>query len=258
MATSNNGGQMVVSQPQQKLVNAGQRGLVLGDMDAMWRFAGAICASGVAPRGLKTREQILVALQYGAELGLRPMQAMATVMVVNGRPSLYGDGMLAVAQASGLLVDIKESTVGNPEKLDTLICTCEVKRQGRPTPSVTSFGWKDAQRAGLTGKDTYKQHPARMLKARARAFALRDAFPDVLCGVLSTDEADDLPADGAAPVFVDGATQAPTDLESLMETDSIVESEVIQDVDLSEMPLAEWPEAKGNQLFDTTPAANEE
>jgi hypothetical protein len=251
MATSNNGGQLAVTQPQQKLVNAGQRGLVLGDMDAMWRFAGAISASGVAPRGLKTREQILVALQYGAELGLRPMQAMASVMVINGRPALYGDGMLAVAQASGFLVDIKESLEGNPDKLETLAAVCEVKRLGRPTPSLCRFSWKDAQRAGLSGKDLYKQHPGRMLKARARAFALRDAFPDVLCGVLSTDEADDLPADGASPVFVDGATQAPTDLETLMQTDAVVEGEVVDDTpatsgelfdepDMMDLPVQEW------------------
>ena len=100
-----------------------------------------------------------------------------------------------------------------------MVAVCEVKRKGRPTPSRAAFGWKDAKLAGLTGKDTYKQHPGRMLKARARAFALRDAFPDVLCGILSTDEAHDLPSDDASPVFVDGATQAPSDLDELIAAD---------------------------------------
>ncbi len=239
---STNGNQLVAAAPQATparmvQVGAANRGLVLNDMDAMWKFAGAVVRSGIAPRGLKTQEQIMVALEYGAELGLRPMQAMATVMVVNGRPSLFGDGMLAVAQASGVLVDIKESVAGSPEKLDTLVATCEVKRHGRPTPSTASFSWKDAIRAGLTGKDTYKQHPARMLKARARAFALRDAFPDVLCGVLSADEAADLPADGAAPVFVDGAAQAPTDLESLIAKDGEVVGEV--SIEMGDDPFGE-------------------
>jgi hypothetical protein len=229
-----NGNQLAVATPQvpaTRIVASGNRGLILNDMDAMWKFAGAVMRSGIAPRGLKTQEQIMVALQYGAELGLRPMQAMSTVMVVNGRASLYGDGMLAVAQASGFLVDIKETLSGTPEKPDSLEAVCEVKRQGRPTPARGTFSWKDAQRAGLASKDTYKQYPQRMLKARARAFALHDAFADILCGVLSAEEAGDIPLDGAAPVFVDGATQPPTDLESLIATDGEIVGEVVMGAD---------------------------
>lgn len=254
MASTNNGGQLTVTQgqrlPQPLSVGSAHRGLVLTDMDAMWKFAGAVVRSGIAPRGLKTQEQIMVALQYGAELGLRPMQAMATTMVVNGRPSLYGDGMLAVAQASGQLVDIKETMEGSVDKLETLNAVCEIKRAGRPTPARGAFSWKDAQRAGLTGKDTYKQYPTRMLKARARAFALHDAFPDILCGVLSTEEAGDYADPDAAPVFVDGQAQAPTDLESLIATDAEIVGEVVEQEPestagepLESMPNVLWPDA---------------
>lgn len=220
--TQNNGNGTALAtrqpqQPQQALVRAGSRGLVLSNIDDMWRFAGAVAKSKIAPRGLDTQEKILIALEYGAEMGLRPMQSMAVVMVVNGRPSLYGDGMLAVAQASGHLRDIVETLEGDTANPESLRAICTVHRTGRPTPSRCVFTWKDAKQAGLTGSDTYKKFPGRMLKARARAFALRDAFPDVLCGVMSTDEVEDL---GEQPAFVDGATQAPTDLETLMVTDA--------------------------------------
>lgn len=216
--TSNGSGAMVVAQPQKAAVKMGSHGVKLTSIDEMFRFAMAVSKSGIAPRGLQKPEQILVAIEYGAELGLRPMQALATVMVVNGRATLYGDGMLAVAQASGLLVDITETVEGTPANLDKMAATCVVKRQGRPTASRCTFTWADAKQAGLTGSDTYKKFPGRMLKARARAFALRDAFPDVLCGVMSTDEAEDLGA--SETVFVEGATQAPNDLDSLMDTDA--------------------------------------
>lgn len=220
MAT-NNGNQLAV-QPQRNQIAAGTHGLRLSSIEDMFRFATAVSKSGIAPRGLSKPEQILVALEYGAELGLRPMQALATVMVVNGRATLWGDGMLAVSQASGLLEDIRETIAGTGDKM---VATCEVKRKGRPTPSVASFSWADAKQAGLTGKDTYKQYPGRMLKARARAFALRDALPDVLCGVISSEEAADYPDVNAAPVFADGSQQAPTDLEQLVETDEIVQDD---------------------------------
>lgn len=233
VTTSNgNGTALAVQQQQKAVVRMGSHGVKLTSIDEMFRFATAVAKSGIAPRGLGKPEQILVAIEYGAELGLRPMQSLATVMVVNGRATLYGDGMLAVAQASGLLVDISESLEGSPANLDKMAATCVVKRVGRPTPSRCTFTWADAKQAGLTGSDTYKKFPGRMLKARARAFALRDAFPDVLCGVMSSDEAADLAADNET-AFVDGATQAPTDLESLMDTDAfdgeVIESEAVPD-----------------------------
>jgi hypothetical protein len=216
MATSN-GTALTTAQAPKPPVRTGAHGVQLTTLEEMWRFSEAVARSGIAPRGLQKPEQILIAIEYGAELGLRPMAAMAVVMVVNGRPTLYGDGMLAVVQSSGLLVDIKETLAGDG---DTLAATCIVARSGRPTPSTCTFTWNDAKRAGLTGSDTYKKFPGRMLKARARAFALRDAFPDVLCGVISTDEANDL-ADDAAPVFAEGAAQPPSDLDGLMQTDAI-------------------------------------
>lgn len=223
--TTSNGNAIAVQPPQQKaVVRMGSHGVKLTSIDEMFRFATAVSKSGIAPRGLQKPEQILVAIEYGAELGLRPMQALATVMVVNGRATLYGDGMLAVAQASGLLVDIVETLEGTPANLDKMSATCVVKRQGRPTPSRATFSWADAKQAGLTGSDTYKKFPGRMLGARARAFALRAAFPDVLCGVMSSDEAADLAADNET-AFVEGATQAPTDLETLMDNDT---SEVVE------------------------------
>src|SRR5687767_10271713 len=104
--SNGNGTQLAVQHPQRAQVQAGTHGLRLTNIEEMWRFAEAVSRSGIAPRGLAKPEQILVALEYGAELGLRPMQSLATVMVVNGRATLWGDGMLAVAQASGHLEDI--------------------------------------------------------------------------------------------------------------------------------------------------------
>ena len=245
--TSNGSGAMVAAQPQKAAVKMGSHGVKLTSIDEMFRFAMAVSKSGIAPRGLQKPEQILVAIEYGAELGLRPMQSLATVMVVNGRATLYGDGMLAVAQASGLLVDINETVEGNPKDLDKMAATCVVKRQGRPTPSRCTFSWADAKQAGLTGSDTYKKFPGRMLKARARAFALRDAFPDVLCGVMSTDEAADLEGENETH-FVEGATQAPTDLDTLMDSDAF-DGEVVEHDPLTDDNAPSEDDLKRDGLF---------
>lgn len=232
---------------EKSMIVAGSRGLQLRTIDDFWRFADGVAKSGLAPRGLNKPEAIMVALEYGAELGLAPMQALSTVMVVNQRPALFGDGMLAVAQSSGLLEDIVETCDGDETKPDTLKATCKVKRKGRPTPVVKSFSWAQARQAGLTSSDTYKKYPARMLQHRARALALRDAMPDVLCGIMTVDEAREIPSGAdSAPAFVDGAEQPTSDLDALAAT---VEEDVAK---VAEVPLVESPDAKPGVTVDQT------
>ena len=122
------------------------------------------------------------------ELGLQPMQAMQSIAVINGRPSLWGDAMLALVKAHPAFEWIKEECDGN-------VATCTIKRRGEPEV-VQSFSLEEAKRAGLTGKQgPWTQYPKRMLQMRARGFALRDAFPDALRGVVSAEEARDTPTE---------------------------------------------------------------
>lgn len=229
---------------------AGGKGLQLRSLDDFYRFAQYVATSGIAPKGLGKPEQILVALQYGAELGLSPMQTLSTVMVVNQRAALFGDGMLAVVQASGHMEDISETIEGSGDQLKA---TCRVKRRDRPSPVVKSFSWQQAKQAALVGSDTYKKYPERMLQHRARSLALRDAFPDVLCGILTVEEAQEIASD-SKPAFVDGAAQPADDLD-------ILAGEVIDRDDVSQ----EWPTADevaadearlqaNGTLFDASPA----
>ena len=96
--------------------------------------------------------------------------------------------MLALVRGSGLLEYIKE------EPTDAG-CTCTVKRRGEDEV-CRSFSMEDAKRAGLAGKQgPWAQYPKRMLQMRARSWALRDVFPDVLKGVYIAEEARDMPTE---------------------------------------------------------------
>lgn len=159
------------------------------------KFA-AICArsarDGLVPKAFRNADgtvreaDVFLAALLGHELGLEPMQSLQNIAVINGRPSVWGDAMLAICVARADFVDIREEVTSER-------ATCTVKRRGR-SDVVRTFTMEDAKRARLTEKDgPWKQYPARMLQMRARAFALRDAFPDALRGVMSADEARDLP-----------------------------------------------------------------
>lgn len=156
------------------------------NFDEAERFAKLVANSSFAPKGFAGKPgDVLVAMQMGAELGLSPMQALQNIAVINGRPSLWGDAMLAVCMAHPSFVDIDEHMEG-----DTAVCI--VKRKGR-TPVTRTFSKADAKAAGLLGKQgPWSQYEPRMMQMRARGFALRDAFPDVLRGMNSAEESADL------------------------------------------------------------------
>ena len=182
-------------------VAIGQRGLILHDLDAMQRFAQLVLASELAPTAYKkgsTAQQVAnvcVALQYGLELGLSPMQSLQGVAVINGKPTVYGDALLGLCYASGLVEEFEVNVAGTG---DTRGAVCTVKRKGVENQIVRAFTIADAKRAKLWGRaGPWTQYPERMLEMRARGFALRDAFADVLRGVISAEEAQDYPTEEA-------------------------------------------------------------
>ena len=150
------------------------------------RFADLVCKSDLVPKDYKNNPgNVLVAVQMGAEIGLAPLQAIQNIAVINGRPSVWGDAALALVRASSLCEFVTERLDGN-------VATCTCKRRGETEPIVRTFSEADAKRAGLWGKSgPWTQYPQRMLQLRARAFALRDAFPDVLRGLAVAEEVRD-------------------------------------------------------------------
>lgn len=133
---------------------------------------------------------ILVALQYGQELGLKPMQALQNIAVINGKPQLWGDALLAVCMQSPNFEYINEEFI---EATKTAVC--RVKRKGMPEV-IRKFSESDAKRAKLWGKPgPWTDYPERQQGMRARTFALRDAFADVLRGVISVEEGNDIPVE---------------------------------------------------------------
>ncbi len=149
-------------------------------------FAGMMSKSSIVPKDYQNNPgNILVAIQWGMEIGLQPLQSMQSIAVINGRPSIWGDAMLALVRSSGLLESINEDVTDSK-------AVCTIKRRGEQEV-VREFSIQDAKQAGLTGKQgPWSQYPKRMLQMRARAFALRDVFPDVLRGVHVAEEAQDL------------------------------------------------------------------
>jgi len=167
-------------------------------LDAAIECCKMIAKASFCPKDFRGKpEEVLCAIQYGMEIGLSPMQAIQSIAVINGKPSIYGDGLI------GLCLSFSECEYIN-EHFDekTMTAVCKVKRKGRPEV-VSIFSKEKAINAKLWGKDgPWKTYPERMLQMRARGFALRDAFADRLKGIITAEEARDYPSREEKPINV--------------------------------------------------------
>ncbi len=175
--------------------------------DDAWRIGGVMAASGLT--AFKSQEEACAAIMAGAEVGLPPFAALQSFMYVNGRLSMWGDAMLALVRARGHKVE--EWRDGTLEGGDLRAFT-KATRTDTGEVFLEEFSIDDAKRAGLwqtqetvrrKGKDggwydakndsPWFRYPKRMLKYRARGFALRDGFSDILRGIKMVEEVQDYP-----------------------------------------------------------------
>lgn len=194
--------------------------LVPENMDGQWRIARMLAATRQLPAAYlegnpsieETQARVFVALAAGMPLGLSPIACVSWIAPINGRPSIWGDAALGVVQNSDHYewhkegIDWDGGTPANPGP--NTFGWCEVKRKGQE-PLLQQFSVQDAKRAskwggwGGEGKSAWHTYPQRMLVMRARAWALRSMFADVLMGLAIAEEENDR-EEGAA-----GATAAP-------------------------------------------------
>jgi len=197
-------------------VGGSVQAIVPQSFEEAWRVAGALAASGLAPKDINTQEKILAVIMAGAEIGMPPFQALQSFAVINGRPALWGDGMLATARKFG--VNVKET-------IDADTATCTVTRPDTGEVVTRTFSMADAKQAGLAGKQgPWTSYPKRMLQMRARAWALRDGCADMLRGMKMAEEVQD---------FVE-----------------VVSSEPLPDLDLSRPPVEKVVNPETGRLVD--------
>lgn len=199
-------------------VPVGRNGVMIESLDALWRFSAIVAHGGFAPKGLEKQEAIACAVQFGLEIGLSPMSALQNIAVINGRPGIYGDAALGLVRNSGLMESFEEwyevdgvmlvNSKGKPRnptpaelKNDTCTAWTSTKRKDAEE-TCTGFSISEAKVAGLWDPakgGPWKTYPARMLKFRARGFNLRDNFGDVLKGLRTKEELDDMPLEELPP-----------------------------------------------------------
>lgn len=250
MSESDNVAQLPV--PMQVRLPAGSKlaPIVPRDLEDTFRMAKAVAASGLAPKGMNSPEQVMVAILHGMEIGLPPMQAIQRIAVINGRPSIWGDAVPAILFSKGF--KLRERIEGTSEHA---VAHCVVVRPDGEEIERT-FSVPDARKAGLWGKaGPWTQHPLRMLAMRARGFAARDGAADALSGLYLAEEASDIvdvkPRKSSAQAKRDGTNETFNEIVKEIQEASTIEvlDHIIDNAradDIAELPMR-WHDLVQNE-----------
>lgn len=168
-------------------------GVEIRSIEDVANLANLMFRGGCQPPGIDRPEKLAVVILAGLDVGLAPTQAVGSIMLTGGKPAIYGDGALALVRSSGLLEKITEEVTGAGDDRKGI---CDIKRKGDSEERVFTFSMSEAKQAKLieraAGKGPWVTYPDRMLLMRARGYAMRDVFPDVLRGLITYEEAADM------------------------------------------------------------------
>lgn len=211
-------------------------------------YGAMIANSSFAPKAYRGRpEDVVLAIQMGLELGLKPMQSVQSIAVINGVPSAWGQGLLGLIQSSEVC-DYIMLTYDPVTK--SAVCRC--KRVRDPEEQTFQFSWEDAVRAQLDRKETYKQYPQNMLRWRALSLAAKFVFADVTKGLVVREEAMDYPPQEGAG---GGAVRLQRKIDEVREARVVEEEPSVTDVEEADFEEVVEPEVEqpATDLFDAAP-----
>lgn len=154
-------------------------------MNGAMQVAKQIAQSTIIPRALQGKPgDVLVVLLTGREFGLQPMQAMRSLHVVDGKPVMAADLMVGLCLGRREVCEYFTLVESTAEK-----ATYKTKRVGTQEVVLT-WTWKQAEKAGVTGKDNWRKYPESMLRARCASALARAVYPDLMAGTYDPDELD--------------------------------------------------------------------
>ena len=162
--------------------------------DEVQSMATVLAQSDLLPLALRKKPaDVAMTIMTGHELGLSPMASIRMIHIIEGKPSLSADAMVAIVLSSGLAEYFR------PVHSDDKKCTYETVRRGDGTVQQVTWTIEMAKAAGLyPTKDNWRLHTRQMLAARAKSELARAVYPDVMAGCFDPDEI--APRSATAPV----------------------------------------------------------
>lgn len=170
--------------------------------------------SGLLPKAINTPEAAIIVMLKGRELGLPPMQALNSIVVIQGKPTISAEGMAAL-----IFRDHGDNALRFTETSATK-ATVRYQRKSWKEPQEFSFTMEDAKRAGVTNNPTWNKYPAAMLRARCISAVARLAFPDTIGGLYTPEELGGEPAEDDLVILTPASEPQDTPLAEAIEAET--------------------------------------
>ena len=187
--------------------------------------------------GFKNQQEAMAIMLLCQAENLHPAVAMRDYHVIQGRPALKADAMLARFQQAGGSVNWKEYT----DEQVTGIFT-------HPSGGTLEVTWTLAQAKsiGIANKDNWRNYPRAMLRARVLSEGIRSVYPGCVVGVYTPEEVQDFtpPKNMGVAERVDAVPQA--DVEEIVEDGAYRILMPSGDTYSSHHTTAEWTAAYAN------------
>lgn len=148
----------------------------------MMQMGDTLLKSGFLPTSIKTPAQAVAIMLKGWEMGVPAMQAFAQISVIQGKPAVGAELMLARIYERFPNADIQVI------KRDAEGCHIKARRDKKRDYVDFKFELEDAKRADLMGKDNWRKYPKNMFYWRAVSDMARAMWPECLAGASHTPE----------------------------------------------------------------------
>lgn len=166
-------------------------------------MANAVVRSGLFP-ALKTADAAVTLMWLCQAEGLHPIMALRRYHIISGTPAMKSDALLGEFQKRGGKV--------RWVKTDDKVCEAVFLAPGVEGEAPVKWTIEDAERIGLAKKDNWKNYPRAMLRARCISEGIRMSMPEIIAGIPTSEEAQDLPATTyTPPAAQEAAVEAPAE-----------------------------------------------
>lgn len=227
-----------------------------GDLE---RASTMLASSSLVPDALRGKPQdVMLVLWTAREYGFGAMQGLQSLHVIKGKVVFSATMIQGLVESSGKCeyLMLVESTAER--------ATYETLRKGQPRPVTMSYTLEQAKRAGLAGKDNWKNHGEAMLRARALTTICRAVYGDVMSGVYTPDELEipepkERVVTPVDPAAVEKATKVIERINSVNKV-TAAEMEALRPVGttLGDREKFQWVKPSANPLDDIVPPGDDD
>lgn len=160
------------------------------------------------PSGYKGREgNVLLAYEYSQRKGLPLLHVIQNMHFIQGSPSWKAEYQRAMLNRSGYIIPPMRYKWNDDHTACRAVVTLKSDGSTLESPEVSL---EMADKDGWSKNPKWKTIPEVMLMNRATTFLIRYYFPDVLDGIMSTDEVEDIAAMNAKqPIEYEDKTEQP-------------------------------------------------